>query len=63
MDDALRVGCLQSISNLNRHIEQSFGLKGFPGISVLERLPFQKFHGDERPTFVLVDVVNGADIG
>src|SRR3990172_5105075 len=30
---------------------------------MFERLPFEKFHGDERPAVVLADVVNRADVG
>src|SRR5579859_2099557 len=30
---------------------------------VLERLPFQQFHGDEWLPVVLVNVVNSADVG
>jgi len=30
---------------------------------VLQRLPFQQLHGDERLTFVLTDIVDRVDIG
>ena len=30
---------------------------------MLERLPLQQLHGDERPAFGLVHVVNRADVG
>ena len=30
---------------------------------MLQCLPLQKLHGDERPAFVLVHVVDGADVG
>ena len=30
---------------------------------VLEGLAFHQFHGDERLAFVLINVINGADVG
>ena len=30
---------------------------------ILERLPLQQFHGDERPALMLADFINGAYIG
>ncbi len=30
---------------------------------MLQRLPLEQLHGEERPTFVFVNVVDGADVG
>src|SRR6516162_1043526 len=39
------------------------GTRPAPTDPVLERLPFQQFHSDERSTLKLVYVVNRADVG
>src|SRR5271157_267702 len=74
MDDPLRVRRVQRVGELDRQVQQSIERKGralpsrgsaerSPTNQLLERLPLQQFHGNERSTAVLVDVVDGADTG
>jgi len=63
MNDAFCVRRIQSIGNLNGHVEQFVGLDGTARDALPERLAFEQFHGDEGLTFGLVDVVDGADVG
>ena len=63
MCDALRVGGLQRVGDLDTQFQQLVGREGLGGDAMLERLPFQQLHHDEGLAFVSADVVNGADVG
>ena len=63
MDDALRVGGVQRIGNLDGEVEQFVRLEQFPGNALLQGLALQQLHSDEGLAFVLADFVNRADVG
>jgi hypothetical protein len=54
---------VERIGNLDGEIEQSFRCERLSPNSVLQSLAFQKLHGDEGLSFVLPNLVNGADVG
>src|ERR1700719_2502156 len=62
MNDAFRVGGIQSIGNLNSEQEDDFRFQRSARDSVLESCSFQKLHGDEGPAGFLANVINGADV-
>ena len=63
VDDPPRVRHIQTVSDLNRQVEQCFNLEGLAFDTVLQRLPLQQLHGNKGLTLVLVNVMNGADVG
>ena len=63
MDNAFRVSRIQSIGNLNPQIQDFIRLHGAALDAVLEGLAFQVLHHNEGLTFMVTDVVNGADVG
>jgi hypothetical protein len=63
MDDALGVGRVQRIGNLNRQLQHFLRPEWLPGKALLQGLPLQILHGDEGLAFVLANLVNRADIG
>lgn len=63
MYDSLRVGRIQPIRDLDRQRQQTFSLQRTPRNFVLDRHPIQKLHGDERPSLLLTNVVDSANIG
>ena len=63
MDDPLGVGRVQRVCELNAQLQNLLGFEGLPCDAVLECLALHEFHGDEGLTLVLVDVVDGADMG
>ena len=62
VDDALRVGRVQSIGDLDAKIEHSLDLQRLAADPVPERLPLQQFHGDEGSPIGLVNLVDRADV-
>ena len=56
------VSGVQSIGHVNSDSQESFQLHRTARNNVLERLPIQKFHGNESSTILLTDVINGADV-
>ena len=44
-------------------LQDLLDLKAFGGDAVLQGLPLQQFHGDERVPPVLVNIVDRADVG
>src|SRR5712691_9300560 len=63
MDNPFGVRCLQRIGNLHAESCHLLGIYWLVGNAPLQRLPFQELHDDERLVVVLVNVVNGADVG
>ena len=63
MNDALSVRGLESVRNLDREGEKLIDLEGILPDHRGERLPFQELHNNEVPAFVLLDGINGADVG
>ena len=63
MHDALCVGSFEAVSNLNADVQEFGYFDGLPANAVLESLPLEQLHGDERTAFELPNIVNGADVG
>jgi hypothetical protein len=63
VDDAPAVGRVQGVGNLYAEIHDLRWVEGATADAVLERVSLQELHGDEGPSFVLVDVVDRADVG
>src|SRR5579859_1852982 len=63
VDDALSVGGFKAVGDLDADFQELADGHGLSGNAVFERLAFEEFHGDERSTFKLANVVNGADVG
>jgi len=61
--DALGVGRVEGIGNLYAPFQQLVDRDRMPGDPRRERRALQQLHGDEVPALVLVDVVDGADVG
>src|SRR5436309_722036 len=62
VNDSFRVRSVQRVRNLNGEVEERLGFERLPCGPVLERLALQQLHGDKRLAFVLIDVVDGADV-
>ncbi len=63
VDDSLRVGCIQGISDLDAGREQGFEFHRAARDAVLQCCAVKKLHGDERLPVLVVDFVDGADVG
>jgi len=63
MNDPFLVCGVQCVGYLTREVQQLAHLKGLNRKAVLEGLPFQVLHHDERLTLVFIDAMNGADVG
>ncbi len=57
------VGGIESVGNLDSHLQQLFDLERTALDLVLKSGPLQILHGDESSPILFADVVNGADIG
>ena len=62
MHDAFGVSGVKPVGNLSRQLEHGVGAKRSSHDAVFECRPIEKLHCDERPSLVLTDLVNGADI-
>src|SRR5262249_17480268 len=62
MNDPFGVSRLHRIRQLNTDIEYFSGAKRPAVDALFERLAVEIFHHDKRPSFVLADIVNGADL-
>ena len=60
--DSFRVGCIQSVRNLDGQRQNQLRFQRTPSNPVCQRHAVQKFHRDEGLVTVLADVVNGADV-
>ena len=63
MDDSLGVRCVECVGDLNRQAQEHLGLQGFAGNEMLQRHAVKKLHGDERLPVLIVDLIDGADVG
>jgi len=63
VNDPLGVRRIQSIGKLDAKLLNLLRFNGLRGDAVFERLSFEKLHRDEGLALVLVDVVDGADVG
>ena len=63
MNDAFRVRRIERIGDFNGQRDGVFDLDGAAIDAVLERLPVEKFHGDERASAIFGNFVDGADVG
>ena len=57
------MGFIQGIGNLNPQIEQFIRLHRLALDAVVQSLALQVLHDDEGLSFMLTNVVDGADIG
>ena len=63
MNDALGVSGVEGIGDFDGNFESFFQRARVAGDAMLERVPFQKLHGDEVAFGIAADFVNSADIG
>ena len=63
MDDALGVGRVQRVGDLDSSDSNASVSSGLPGDAMLQSFAIQELHGDERLAVLLADLVNRADIG
>ncbi len=63
MNDALAVRGVQRIGNLDRQVEKQLALERLASDLVFQSHAIEKLHGDERASFVIADLVDGADVG
>jgi hypothetical protein len=61
--NTLGMGGIESVGNLSSDLEQLFKLQGLTGYQMFERLSVEKFHGDKCLSMLIVDFVDGADVG
>ncbi len=62
VDDPSGVGDLQTLGHAQSHFEDLVQSQRFAKDALLERLAFEKLHGDEASPVLFVDVVDGANI-
>jgi hypothetical protein len=62
MDNALAVRCVERVGDFDCQGKQNLGFQGTSGDAMLQGQAVEEFHGDERMSLVLADVMNGADI-
>ena len=63
VDDALGVGGVERVRDLDRERQERFNFQRTPRDAVLQRQPVQKLHNDEGLPILLDNVVNRADVG
>jgi hypothetical protein len=63
VNDPFHMCCVKGISNFSRLFEQLLQREGLSGQPVLQRLPFEQFHGNKGPALAFFNVVNRADVG
>jgi hypothetical protein len=62
VNDPPDVRSFETVSHPERHHENLLYAHPLPDDPLFQRLAFEQLHGDEMPAFVLVDVVDGADV-
>ena len=63
VNDPLRVRRVQGVGKLDAQFQNLVRLEGLRADAVLQRFALQQLHGDEGPAFLLLHVVDGADVG
>ena len=63
MNDAFGVRRVECVGDFNGESESGIAFEWASGDGMLESHAIQKFHGDESLAVMLVDFVNGADVG
>ena len=63
VNDPFDVRSIQAICNLDRQIQDLVRVQRLAQDALLQRLPLQQLHRDEVLAFVLVDVIDRADVG
>src|SRR6266851_878637 len=63
MNDSLAMSRVERVGNLDSQIEHLFQRKGLACDAVFQGLAFQKLHGDEGRAVLLVNLVDGANVG
>ncbi len=63
VDDAPRVRGFQRVRDLDRDVEEGRELEWAGDQAVMKRFAVEQLHGDEGFALVLVDVIDGADVG
>ena len=62
MNNSRVMGRFQRVGNLDRNFQDLGALQGISRNHVLQGLPFQQFHHDERLPIELVNFVDDADV-
>ncbi len=62
VNDSLGVRGVEAVRDFDAGVEEFGDFDGPAVDAVLERLAFEKFHGDERAALEIADVVDGADV-
>jgi hypothetical protein len=63
MNDAFAVGGVEGVGDLDAQRDQGFGVERAAFDAMLQGLAFEELDRDEGQAVLLVDLVNGADIG
>jgi hypothetical protein len=63
VDDASGVSGVERVGDVDGDGEKNVRFQRTPGDAVLQGQPVEKFHGDERFAVLLVNFVDGADVG
>jgi hypothetical protein len=63
MYDSFGVGSIQRIRNLDGQRQNQLGFHGTPTDAMLQRCAVQKLHGDKGSSVLIINLVDGADIG
>ena len=62
VNDSLSVGRVQSVRDLDRQFQESIRFEARPLNEMFESLALQQLHGDKGLAFILIHIVNGADV-
>ncbi len=63
MNDAFGMGGIERVRDLDAEVEDEVDGQRLAVDAVLERLSFEKFHGQKGPALLFADVIDGADVG
>ncbi len=63
VNNAFLMGFLKTFSHLNGHIQSLIRSQRTLFYPILQALSFDVLHGDERPSFLFINLVDGTDIG